>query len=388
MKIGIVLSRTPSYSETFFNSKIKGLIKSGHEVFLFVQYAEPDFKLCPTKIAPQLSKRNPILQLKSFLRVGWVMARNIQKIKKFINLEREVNRSWSQIFKNIFNNAHILNTKVDWLHFGFATQAIQSENVAAAIGAKMGVSLRGYDMDVYPLKHKRPYDLLWKKVDKVHAISNYMMQRAYQEGLSANKNFQIITPAIEVAQFEFNKSKNWEQPKFLTIGRLHWIKGLQYTLEALAILAKKGIDFTYTIVGAGAEQEELLYTVHQLSLENHVYFVGKKSHEETMRYLSEANIYLQYSLSEGFCNAVLEAQASGAFCIVSDGGALAENILHGKTGMVLPKRNPMALAQMIEEVLDLPISKIEEIVATARNRIKNDFDLKSQEKSFSSFFEN
>ena len=36
MKIGIVLSSTPAYSETFFNSKIKGLQKNGFEVVLFV----------------------------------------------------------------------------------------------------------------------------------------------------------------------------------------------------------------------------------------------------------------------------------------------------------------------------------------------------------------
>ena len=33
MKIGIVLSQTPGYSETFFNSKIKGLLKNGVDVF-------------------------------------------------------------------------------------------------------------------------------------------------------------------------------------------------------------------------------------------------------------------------------------------------------------------------------------------------------------------
>ena len=36
MKIGIVLSSIPAYSETFFNSKIKGLQKNGFEVVLFI----------------------------------------------------------------------------------------------------------------------------------------------------------------------------------------------------------------------------------------------------------------------------------------------------------------------------------------------------------------
>lgn len=387
MKIGIVLSSTPSYSETFFNSKIKGLKSSGHEVILFVQHAEANFDLCVTETAPRLYKRNPFLQLITSLEVGWIMITNITRIKKFVSLEQEVGRSWSQILKNVYNNSHILKSKVDWVHFGFATQAIQSENVAKAIAAQMGVSLRGFDMDVYPLKHKNPYNLLWKNVDKVHAISNYMLQRAYEEGLSKNKYFQIITPAIDLSQFKYNPYRKWENPKFLTIGRLHWIKGFHYTLEALAILANKGINFSYTIIGAGPEQEEILYAIHQLGLTDKVTIVGRKTHSEIMQYLLDANIYLQYSLSEGFCNAVLEAQAVGAFCIVSNGGALAENILHEKTGIVVPKRNPSLLAQRIEYVVNLPEVKREEILTFARERIENKFNLKFQHRAFCEFFE-
>ena len=44
MKIGIVLSSTPSYSETFFISKIKGLQKHGFEVVLFVNHTNNGLK--------------------------------------------------------------------------------------------------------------------------------------------------------------------------------------------------------------------------------------------------------------------------------------------------------------------------------------------------------
>ncbi|MBK7870836.1 MAG: glycosyltransferase family 4 protein [Saprospiraceae bacterium] len=56
-------------------------------------------------------------------------------------------------------------------------------------------------------------------------------------------------------------------------------------------------------------------------------------------YYEKADIYLQYSIQEGFCNAVLEAQAMGLLCIVSDAEGLPENILHGQTGWVVPKGN-------------------------------------------------
>ena len=49
MKIGLVLSSTPAYSETFFNSKIKGLQKNGFEVVLFVNSKDTHFDLCTVK---------------------------------------------------------------------------------------------------------------------------------------------------------------------------------------------------------------------------------------------------------------------------------------------------------------------------------------------------
>ena len=57
MKIGIVLSNTPAYSETFFNSKIKGLINNGVEVALCVAEKDKSFNLCKVYKAPSIYKK-------------------------------------------------------------------------------------------------------------------------------------------------------------------------------------------------------------------------------------------------------------------------------------------------------------------------------------------
>ena len=53
MHIGIVLAATPGYSETFFLSKISGLLSAGHHVILFTGKADPNFNLCPVVIRPR-----------------------------------------------------------------------------------------------------------------------------------------------------------------------------------------------------------------------------------------------------------------------------------------------------------------------------------------------
>ena len=54
MNIGLVLSKTPNYSETFFVSKLNGLKLSGFDVKVFAQYKDPSFSICEVKLAPSV----------------------------------------------------------------------------------------------------------------------------------------------------------------------------------------------------------------------------------------------------------------------------------------------------------------------------------------------
>ena len=389
MRIGIVLAKPPSYSETFFNTKIEGLLENRHDVTLYVQDFSGGFESCKVVSAPKVSK-NKFLQVTKMGFVFFGLLFKFKQLRKFIALEKVIGRSTKEILRNVFINSHVLKANLDWIHFGFATLAINSENVAESIGAKMAVSCRGYDMDVYPLKHNDSYDLTWNKVDKVHAISEYMLNKAYENGLSKSIPTTIIYPAVDSNLFQnvnTNKTQNKTIIKITTIARLHWIKGLDYTLKALNILKSKGITFHYQIIGDGPEYESLCYAVDELGLNDYVEFLGKLPHQETINLLEETDIYLQYSHSEGFCNAAIEAQAMGCLCIVSDGGALPENILDKETGFTVPKRNPKMLAETIFSVLQLDDLVLFEIKKQAKKRVLNQFKIEDQQIAFINFYE-
>ncbi|RZN83103.1 MAG: glycosyltransferase [Winogradskyella sp.] len=389
MKIGIVLAQPPSYSETFFNSKIKGLSEHGYTVELYVRQKSLENANYKVVAAPKLSK-NRIVQLFKTVFVLLSLLPNLKRVSRFIKLEKSIGRSSSQILKNIYTNSHLLKANLDWLHFGFTTMALQSEHVAKSIGAKMAVSCRGYDMDVYPLKKPGSYNLVWSNVNKIHAISKYMLIRAKTNGMLNTTENAIITPAIKTSLFQNNIEKQIDKTKpirITTIARLHWIKGLNYTLEALALLKAKGIKFSYEIIGEGSEYEPLRFAVHELGLEGSVNFRGKLSHQETLKRLENSDIYIQYSQSEGFCNAVLEAQTMNCLCIVSDGGALPENILDNETGWVVPRRNPKMLAETISRVLSMDSLALRVIRTNARERVLNEFTIKNQIQAFIDFYE-
>ncbi|WP_179351903.1 glycosyltransferase [Winogradskyella vidalii] len=383
MHIALILSQPPGYSETFFKSKIKGLQDAGYLVSLFVQKDDPTFNACRVFKLPKVYK-HPIVQALAYLWIILSLVPYVKRVKRFIKLEHGSKRKKTQIFKNIYTNASLLKSNVDWLHFGFATLALQREHVAKAIGAKMAVSLRGFDIDVYPMKHPNCYVTLWQDVDKVHAISKYTLNQGYYHGLPKTVASTIITPAVKLVSTERRSAS--KTTKIITVGRLHWMKGYLDILEALSILKTISDNFHYQIIGIGAEEEAIKFTIHQLGLQNHVTLLGQQSHDSVFTYIEQAEVYLQYSHSEGFCNAVLEAQALGKLCVVSDGGGLSENIIDGKTGWVVPKRQPKLLAKTLESVIaqdDVIKSQFSE---RAKARVQHQFTLQQQQAKFVEFY--
>ena len=384
MKIGLVLSSTPAYSETFFNSKIKGLQKNGFEVVLFVNSKDTHFDLCTVK--EQVQFRSFFIFLKS---LGLILTK-LSTLLKFISLETKQNVSFKRILKKLILNQHILQeSNVDWLHFGFATQAIGRENIAKAVGAKMAVSLRGFDIGIYPLKNPKCYDLLWLNINKLHVISNDLLNLAYANGFKKNVPYQKITPAIDTSFFinqSLKDASNKNLLQLMTIGRLHWKKDYTSIIIALKNLKDRGIDFEYTIIGDGPEEEKLKYLVYELGLINNIIFTGKISQKEILIYFKKSHFYLQYSLQEGFCNAVLEAQSMGVLPIVSNAEGLSENVLNNITGWVIQKNSPKLLAEKIVEVINLPDGNKEKIRKQAIERIKKEFNIEKQQKEFIDFY--
>jgi glycosyltransferase involved in cell wall biosynthesis len=388
MRIGIVLHATPGYSETFFRNKIIFLKNEGFDIKLYVDSMHKGFHLCGQIKGFSFEDK----RWDKFINVVNLGLRIIFSPIRAVTLWKANKKDGFHFRQNalsLINSAHILSANVDWLHFGFATTAVDRENVARIIGAKMAVSIRGFDINTHPLKHKGLYNLLWQRLDKLHYIGDGLLKKAVDLGFNIETPSLKITPAIDISMFRNTKAMSkFDNDNILitTIARLHWIKGLNYILEALSIVKEAGINFKYQLIGDGTERESLIFTVDQMQLNHEVHFQGRLSPIEVTEYLKNTDIYIQYSLEEGFCNATIEAQAMGCICIVSDAGGLKENILDGKTGFVVPKRHPDLLAQKIMEVLKLSIEKRMEISNNATNRVKKEFDLNIQKNKFLDFY--
>ena len=388
MKIALILNSTPAVSETFLISKIRGLQKNGHEVTIFARHKK-DFKLCKVIILSNINRIFLIQIIKMVFTFFTLFFSAPLGARKFLKLEKTDKVPIRKRLENLYLNSKIIKNDFDWIHFPFMTLTIRRENVAKSINAKMSVSFRGYDIFVYPLRNPKCYESAWPKIDKVHSISECLLKKAEQYGLDRNNKQYIIRPAVDTSLFskKIENSEFWEfsdRVKFLTIARLHWIKGLEYVLEALAYL--EPVKFMYTIIGEGVEYERLKLAIDQLNLNDSVKIIRHVPHDKINLFYQETDIYIQYSLEEGFCNAVLEAQAMGTLTIVSDALGLQENVKDQKTGWVVPKRDPFSLNKKIKEILLMEEKHLSKIRENSIYRVNKNFNLTKQEQKFHRFF--
>lgn len=162
----------------------------------------------------------------------------------------------------------------------------------------------------------------------------------------------LIPPAIGViepiAAANLQRSPHFDPPlRILSVGRFTWEKGHEYAMQAVALLRERGIPFQWQIIGDGPSSEAIAFAIHQFDLGDAVCLAGALSPQDVRQHLQNADVFLHPSVSEGFGNAVIEAQAAGLPVVCSDAGGLPENVADGETGFVVPRRDARALAEKL-----------------------------------------
>jgi colanic acid/amylovoran biosynthesis glycosyltransferase len=248
--------------------------------------------------------------------------------------------------------------------------------------AKLVVSCRGAAEQITPLVEPERRERLrevFTVCDRVHCVSADMQRTCADYGLSADKAF-VNRPAIDARRFRRTApyvAREGQPFRLLTTGRLHWKKGLEYALLAVRELVDAGHDVVYEILGGGHEEERLKFAVHDLGLDRNVSFLGRRSSTEVRAALERADVYLLPSLSEGISNAALEAMAMEVPLVTTSAGGMNEAVHDGIEGMVVPSRDPGAMARRIAELLrDGP--RRAALGRAARARIESEFSLERQ----------
>jgi len=133
------------------------------------------------------------------------------------------------------------------------------------------------------------------------------------------------------------------------ISRLSDVKGHAYLIQAMNELVHGMPGVKCLIVGEGPMEQELKEQVVHLRLEASVKFV--KAKERPSEILPMFDVFVMPSLQEGLGLCAMEAQACGVPVVASRVGGLVEAVKDGETGILVPPRDHLALADAIMKVL-------------------------------------
>ncbi|MFX1577988.1 MAG: glycosyltransferase family 4 protein, partial [Promethearchaeota archaeon] len=153
--------------------------------------------------------------------------------------------------------------------------------------------------------------------------------------------------------------------EILFAGYLYKLKGLEYLVKAIPIVAKNHKDVKLRIVGNGPDKSRLTKLAKTLKIEDKVIFEGLVSHTQMPKYYQGCDIFCFPTLGEPFGKAIIEAMACAKPVIASNIGGPAEIIQNEKTGLLVPPAKPKILATKITELLD-DEKKTEQMGANAR----------------------
>jgi colanic acid/amylovoran biosynthesis glycosyltransferase len=273
------------------------------------------------------------------------------------------------------------------VHFEFSGIAVTYLDALDALRrrSKVVVSCRGAAEQVRPLSDPSRAALLaevFDAVDLIHCVSEDMRATVTRLGAPPEKIF-VNRPAVPVADFRpLRQGRREDQAlRVLSIGRLHWKKGLDDGLRAIAALRDRGRQVSYRIVGEGPEREKLSFMRDQLGLAGTVELAGSRSVSEVVEALQWADVLLLPSLSEGISNAALEAMAAGLPVISTECGGMSEVITHDHDGLLVGVGDVASMVDHLDALAARPDVR-SRLGAAAATRADAEFDVRRQVDTF------
>ncbi|NIM91038.1 MAG: glycosyltransferase [Candidatus Aminicenantes bacterium] len=175
--------------------------------------------------------------------------------------------------------------------------------------------------------------------EKMHIIKNGVDLSAFQEEERLNSTPEM-RKEVKLESF---------QPLVGTVARLHRQKGIPYLLKAAKTISQVFPRIKILIVGGGPLEQKLERMARRWGVKEYVWFMGERKDAQDLTSLFE--VFVLPSLWEGLPYVLMEASVLGKPIVATDVDGNREIIEDGKTGILVPARDPEKLAEAIIRLL-------------------------------------
>ncbi|MFT7516129.1 MAG: colanic acid/amylovoran biosynthesis glycosyltransferase [Candidatus Omnitrophota bacterium] len=191
---------------------------------------------------------------------------------------------------------------------------------------------------------------------------------------------QVIRCGVDRSVFtKHPRSATSDTMRLLCIGTLYEVKGQIYLLRACKRLLDASLPFTCRLIGDGPDLESLKAEVLALGLSEHVVFLGRQTRQEIVAMIGDTDIQVVPSVSttegrrEGIPVVCMEGMAGGAILVASDISGIPELVEHEQTGLLVPPRDPEAIAAAILRLANDPTLR-RQLADGAERKIRASYD--------------
>lgn len=193
-----------------------------------------------------------------------------------------------------------------------------------------------------------------------------------------NKKIVAIPNGVDINLFK-KSNKNHKKYDILFVSILdkyHEFKGFDYLMNSLKTIKKEYPKVKLLVIGEGELKGEYYKKAKFEEIESNVEFIGKKDQDELPKYYSNSSIFVLPSIDiEGFGIVAIEAMACKTPVIVTNIIGVAKEIKERNCGIVVPPKDPKALAEAIIKLLKNP-KLAKQMGENGRRLVKEKYDWK------------
>lgn len=254
---------------------------------------------------------------------------------------------------------------INIVHAHQATSTLANESIAYA--AEMGLatvytdhSLFGFD-DIASVVLNRVMKATLSTAGAIICVSNTCRENLIMRASMDPTIVYAIPNAIDAQKFVPDVSKRCsDRIKIVVVSRLVYRKGIDLLVGIIPRICSEFDNVDFIVGGDGPKKLALEEMVERERLQDRVEFLGSVPHAQVRQVLVRGHIFLNCSLTESFCIAILEAASCGLFVVSTAVGGVPEVlpddlILMGKPSVADLTR---VLAQAIREKLEIVHGKI------------------------------
>jgi len=381
-----VVSLFPCWSETFIVREITTLVASGVDVRILSLKAahekmvQPDAeRLLPRARHPLPRGRAVPARLRALAAHPGTLSLHIARIvRRLARRPVDLAKSLEALARAVEQLDWIAEFDPDFIHAHWGTfPSTVAWTLSRLLDKPFGFTCHAHD--IFVNNH-----LLKEKIESAAVpvtISRFNVDwLATHATAAARERLHVIHCGVDLTTLPFRAGRpRGDDATILTVGRLDPIKGFDVLVDALGELARQGRRVRCRIIGSGPLEADLRARIARHGISDSVELAGAMPQAEVRDALYGASIFVLPSVvtatgdRDGIPVSLMEAMAAGTPVVSTRVSGIPELVEDGREGLLVPERDPAALAAALARQIDDPDAG-DRMAVAARAKVEREFD--------------